>query len=66
MESTNEYMLTDDEKGMLQPLLEMQKQIESEAQGLLRAIIRLRRLDGNWSLNGDRLIQANTNGSGVK
>jgi hypothetical protein len=64
MEQTNEYALTDDEKGMVQPLIEAATQVQTETQALLRAIIRLRKLDGDWTLQGDKLVKLHVNGSG--
>jgi hypothetical protein len=73
-EQTNEYILTDDEKGMIVPLIEMSQRAQSEAQSLLSAIVRLRKLEGNWTLQGDRLVKAQpasrmavatTNGNGA-
>jgi hypothetical protein len=64
MEQTNEYTLTDDEKGMVQPLIEAATQVQTETQALLRAIIRLRKLDGDWTLQGDKLVKLHVNGSG--
>jgi hypothetical protein len=65
MEQPNEYTLTEDERGMVQPLIETADQIQKETQALLRAIVRLRKLEGNWNLEGNRLIRVPTNGNGV-
>jgi hypothetical protein len=66
MEQINEYILTDDEKGMIQPLMETATQVQNETQSVLRAIIRLRKLEGDWTLQGDKLLKVHTNGSGGK
>jgi hypothetical protein len=63
MDQINEYVLTDDERGMLQPLMDAEKQIQNEAQVLLRSIIRLRKLEGDWRFQDGKLIKVNTNGS---
>jgi hypothetical protein len=64
MEQTNEYLLTDDEKGMVQPLIEAATQVQTETQALLRAIIRLRKLEGDWTLQDGKLMRVHSNGSG--
>ncbi len=62
-EST-EYALTADEKAMVLPLVESVSQAQLEVQAILRAIIRVRGLQGQWSLDGDRLVKAHANGNG--
>jgi hypothetical protein len=53
----NEYTLTPDELGMIQPLIDNVEALQKEAQAILRAITRLRHLDGNWNLMGNKLIK---------
>jgi hypothetical protein len=60
----NEYTLTADEQGMVKPLIETIENLQKETQAVLRAITRLRNLEGNWNLVGDRLVKSNGNGSG--
>jgi hypothetical protein len=52
-----EYTLTEDEKGMIIPIIETVENLQKEAQVVLRAITRLRGLEGQWSLMGDRLVK---------
>lgn len=53
----NEYQLTADERGMVQPLIDNIEVLQKECQSILRAITRLRNLDGNWTLMGDRMVK---------
>lgn len=59
---TNEYRLTRDELGMIDPVVKQIEFLQNEAQSLLRAITRLRGLQGNWQLEGDKLIRIEDNG----
>jgi hypothetical protein len=63
MEHADEYVLTDDEKGMLQPLIKASEDLQAETQAVLRAVIRLRKLEGNWTLVGDKLVRPARNGN---
>jgi septation ring formation regulator EzrA len=58
----NEYELTTDELGMVKPMIEAVENLQKETQAILRAITRLRRLEGNWNLVGDKLVKIETNG----
>jgi hypothetical protein len=58
MEQIESYTLTEDERGMVQPLIDTVNQLQNETQILLRSIIRLRKLEGDWTLQGDRLVRA--------
>jgi hypothetical protein len=62
MEQT-EYSLTEDEQGMIKPLVNQIELLQKEAQSILNAISRLRKLDGNWNLMGDKLVKM-PNGNG--
>lgn len=53
-----EYTLTADEQAMINPLIETVENLQRDAQAILRAITRLRSLDGNWNLVGNKLIKA--------
>lgn len=53
----NEYELTKDEQGMIQPLIETVEQLQKDAQAVLRAITRLRGLEGQWNLVGTKLVK---------
>jgi hypothetical protein len=57
MEQITEYTLTADEQAMINPLIETVENLQRDAQALLRAITRLRGLEGQWSLNGNKLIK---------
>jgi hypothetical protein len=52
-----EYTLTADEQAMIQPIIETVDNLQRDAQAILRAITRLRGLEGNWNLNGNKLIK---------
>jgi hypothetical protein len=53
----NEYQLTPDEKELIAAtVLYHQQQVLAEVNAILRAIARSRKLDGNWTLEGDKLI----------
>lgn len=56
-----EYFLTDDEKGMIVPLLEYMQNANREANAIIAAICRLRKLPGNWQLDNERLIRTDIN-----
>jgi hypothetical protein len=58
----NEYTLTADELGMVKPLIESVENLQKEAQAILRGITRVRKLDGNWSLVGDKLVKVEPRG----
>ena len=58
MEQTNEYSLTADELGMVQPMIESMENLQKEVQAILRAITRLRGLEGNYNLVGNKLVRA--------
>jgi hypothetical protein len=60
-----EYTLTADEQGMVKPLIETIENLQKETQAVLRAITRLRNLDGNWNLVGDKLVKSSLNGNGI-
>jgi hypothetical protein len=60
----NEYTLTEDEQAMVIPMIEQIELAQKEVQAVLRAITRARKLDGNWSLVGVKLIKAERNGAG--
>lgn len=60
----NEYELTEDEQGLVQPLIETVENLQKETQAVLRAITRLRKLEGNWNLVGNKLIRVVPNGNG--
>ncbi len=53
----DEYTLTPDEQGMLAGVTQQIALLQSEGQALLNGIIRLRKLQGPWALEGDKLIQ---------
>ncbi len=61
---TTEYTLTADEQALVQPLIETVENLQRDAQAILRAITRMRNLEGNWNLNGNKLIKVTTNGNG--
>jgi hypothetical protein len=65
MEQPNEYLLSDDEKGMVQPLVDRVAEVQAETKTLLGAIMRLRKLEGEWILQGDRLVKLHLNGNGA-
>jgi hypothetical protein len=66
MENLNEYLLTADEREMVSPLIEQSNQVQNELQAILRAILRLRKLEGNWSLMDGKLVKAVVpNGNGT-
>jgi hypothetical protein len=58
----NEYELTPDELGMIKPLIDTVNDLQKEAQAILRAITRLRNLDGNWTLEGTKMVKVIPNG----
>jgi hypothetical protein len=61
----NEYQLTSDEQGLVKPLIENIEAMQRETQAILRAITRLRALEGNWNLVGDKLVRMQSpNGNG--
>ena len=60
----NEYELTLDEQGMVKPLIETVENLQKETQAVLRAITRLRGLEGNWNLIGNKLVKVVPNGNG--
>jgi hypothetical protein len=65
MENTaEEYTLTADEQAMISPLIETVENLQRDAQAILRAITRMRNLEGNWNLNGNKLVKVTTNGNG--
>lgn len=53
----NEYQLTADEMGLIKPFIDVIESQQKECQTILRAITRLRNLDGNWTLMGDRMVK---------
>ena len=57
MNQPNEYTLTADEQAMIQPIIESVENLQRDAQAILRAITRMRGLDGSWNLNGTKLIK---------
>lgn len=60
-----EYTLTSDEQGLVKPLIENIEAMQRETTTILRAITRLRNLEGNWNLVGDKLVRMTTpNGNG--
>jgi hypothetical protein len=59
----NEYELTTDELGMIKPMIEAVETMQKETQAVLRAITRLRNLQGNWNLVGDKLVKIEPNGN---
>jgi hypothetical protein len=63
MEQT-EYSLTEDELGMVKPMIDHIEFLQKETQTVLRAITRLRGLNGDWNLLGDKLVKM-TNGNGA-
>ncbi len=64
MEQPTEYILTADEQGLIKPLIETVENLQRDAQAVLRAITRLRNLEGNWNLVGDKLVKVHQNGNG--
>lgn len=52
-----EYTLTTDEQAMINPLIETVENLQRDAQAILRAITRLRNLEGNWNLVGNKLVK---------
>lgn len=52
-----EYTLTADEQAMLQPIIETVDNLQRDAQAILRAITRLRKLEGQWTLEGNKLVK---------
>lgn len=63
-QQAEEYTLTADEQALVTPLIETVENLQRDAQAILRAITRMRGLEGNWNLNGNRLIKVTTNGNG--
>ena len=57
MQQPNEYTLTQDEQAMISPLIEAVENYQRDAQAILRAITRMRGLEGQWNLNGNKLIK---------
>jgi hypothetical protein len=55
----DEYTLTADELGLVKPIIDTVESLQKEAQVVLRAITRLRGLEGNWALAGNRLVKVN-------
>ena len=64
MENTDSYTLTADEQGMVAPLMETIENLQREVQAVLRAITRLRGLEGNYNLVDGKLIRVIPNGNG--
>lgn len=52
-----EYELTPDEQAMVNPLIEAVENMQKDAQAILRAITRMRNLQGQWNLQGTKLIK---------
>jgi len=63
-QQAEEYTLTADEQALVTPLIETVENLQRDAQAILRAITRMRGLEGNWNLNGNKLIKVTTNGNG--
>ena len=59
---TNEYTLTTDEQAMIQPIIESVENLQRDAQAILRAITRMRGLEGSWNLNGTKLVKVQSGG----
>jgi hypothetical protein len=54
----NEYVLTADEKGMLETIKLQADELQLQLNLILRTILRYRKLpDGQWSLEGDKLVR---------
>lgn len=64
MEQPEEYTLTEEEQALILPIVQTVEELQTEARTILRAISRVRKLDGNWTLQGNRLIKVNGNGNG--
>jgi hypothetical protein len=63
MEQQTEYTLTPDELGLLMGPQADLEAVQGQIRGILNAIIRFRKLgDGQWSLNGDKLVKVNPQG----
>lgn len=60
-----EYELSADEMGMVQPMIDTVQNVQKELQCILNAIVRLRNLQGSFSLVGNKLIKADQNGNGI-
>ncbi len=57
MDKPDEYLLTPDELGMIEPIIETVDTLQKEAQVILRAITRLRGLQGDWHLVNKKLVK---------
>lgn len=67
IEAKTEYELTADEQGMIQPMMETIERLQKDVQAILNAVTRLRKLEGNWALQGNKLVLVpppNHNGNG--
>ncbi len=49
----NEYILSDDEQGLMDGIAAAIKGLQDEATVILRSIARARKLDGNWQYNAE-------------
>jgi hypothetical protein len=58
VKQSDQYTLTADELGLVKPIIETVDTLQKEAQAILRAITRLRGLEGNWNLVGNKLVKA--------
>lgn len=56
----SEYQLTPDELGMIRALEAEMAQLQTQANAVVTAIVRLRKLQGLWGLQGDKLIKQGT------
>ena len=61
--SSDEYVLTADEMGMIKPLIDTVENLQKEAQAILRGISRVRNLQGDWVLNEKKMIRTTTTGA---
>ena len=50
--------------GLVKPLIENIEALQRDIQSILRAITRLRQLEGNWNLIDGKLIKVVPNGNG--
>lgn len=54
----NEYQLNETEKELCAQISADLAEVQARAQAVLTTIVRVRKLDGNWTLSGDKLVKA--------
>lgn len=57
--SENEYALNETEQAVVEEALATIREVQCQLQGVLRLIVRQNKLEGNWTLDGRKLIKAN-------